>query len=479
MQLFLKKSKQTMISNEPTITAISTPMGVGAIAVLRLSGKEALSICEKVFRPYDKGKRLSEQPANTIHHGVIVSDNNVIDDVLVSIFRAPHSYTGEDVVEISCHGSILIQQQILELLVRNGATLAKPGEFTLRAFLNGKMDLSQAEAVADLIASSSEAARRVAMEQMRGGFSDKLKLLREQLLHFVSLIELELDFGEEDVEFANRDDLVKLVDSIMTHVDQLIESFALGNVIKNGIPVAIVGKTNVGKSTLLNRLLNEERAIVSEIEGTTRDTIEDVINIKGTLYRFIDTAGLRHTTDTIESLGIERTYKKISLAQIVIVIIDSRNSPEAVVEETSGIINRLADNQRAIILINKVDLTDAEQVETVKQRLSENFKGIPAIEFSAKHGLNMELLTHEIINASIVKETEGGDVIITNTRHYESLLKAQENLTRVKLGLLDNLSGDFLAMDIRQVIHYIGEITGEITTDEVLGSIFSKFCIGK
>lgn len=479
MQLFLKKSKQTMISNEPTITAISTPMGVGAIAVLRLSGKEALSICEKVFRPYDKGKRLSEQPANTIHHGVIVSDNNVIDDVLVSIFRAPHSYTGEDVVEISCHGSILIQQQILELLVRNGATLAKPGEFTLRAFLNGKMDLSQAEAVADLIASSSEAARRVAMEQMRGGFSDKLKLLREQLLHFVSLIELELDFGEEDVEFANRDDLVKLVDSIMTHVDQLIESFALGNVIKNGIPVAIVGKTNVGKSTLLNRLLNEERAIVSEIEGTTRDTIEDVINIKGTLYRFIDTAGLRHTTDTIESLGIERTYKKISLAQIVIVIIDSRNSPEAVVEETSGIINRLADNQRAIILINKVDLTDAEQVETVKQRLSENFKGIPAIEFSAKHGLNTELLTHEIINASIVKETEGGDVIITNTRHYESLLKAQENLTRVKLGLLDNLSGDFLAMDIRQVIHYIGEITGEITTDEVLGSIFSKFCIGK
>lgn len=468
-----------MISNEPTITAISTPMGVGAIAVLRLSGKEALSICEKVFRPYDKGKRLSEQPANTIHHGVIVSDNNVIDDVLVSIFRAPHSYTGEDVVEISCHGSILIQQQILELLVRNGATLAKPGEFTLRAFLNGKMDLSQAEAVADLIASSSEAARRVAMEQMRGGFSDKLKLLREQLLHFVSLIELELDFGEEDVEFANRDDLVKLVDSIMTHVDQLIESFALGNVIKNGIPVAIVGKTNVGKSTLLNRLLNEERAIVSEIEGTTRDTIEDVINIKGTLYRFIDTAGLRHTTDTIESLGIERTYKKISLAQIVIVIIDSRNSPEAVVEETSGIINRLADNQRAIILINKVDLTDAEQVETVKQRLSENFKGIPAIEFSAKHGLNTELLTHEIINASIVKETEGGDVIITNTRHYESLLKAQENLTRVKLGLLDNLSGDFLAMDIRQVIHYIGEITGEITTDEVLGSIFSKFCIGK
>ncbi len=468
-----------MINSESTITAISTPMGVGAIAVVRLSGKDAIAICEKVFKASKPGKRLTLQPAYTIHHGVIVDGEKIIDDVLVSLFKSPNSYTGEDLVEISCHGSILIQQQILELLVRNGASLAKPGEFTLRAFLNGKMDLSQAEAIADLIASSSEAARRIAVEQMRGGFSGQLKHLREQLLHFVSLIELELDFGEEDVEFASREELLQLVESIKNQIDKLVESFAHGNVIKNGIPVAIVGKTNVGKSTLLNRLLNEERAIVSEIEGTTRDTIEDVINIKGTLYRFIDTAGLRHTTDTIESLGIERTYKKISLAQIVIVIVDSRNSTEAVVGEIHDIVERLKDNQKAIILINKVDLADAEQVESIKRTLWERFKNIPFIEFSAKHGLNMELLTHEIIKASIVKETEGGNIIITNTRHYESLLKAQENLLRVNEGLRSGIAEDLLATDIRQVIHYIGEITGEITTDEVLGNIFSKFCIGK
>jgi len=467
------------MNRDSTIVAIATPAGTGAIAVIRLSGKDAIPICAKVFMSTSQAKQLSEQPAYTIHYGKLIDGDIIIDQVLVSLFKAPHSYTGEDIVEISCHGSTLIQQQILELLIRNGATLAEPGEFTLRAFLNGKMDLSQAEAVADLIASSSEAARRVAIEQMRGGFSNKLKNLREKLLHFISLIELELDFSEEDVEFANRQELHSLIESIGKHIYQLIESFQLGNVIKNGIPVTIAGKPNVGKSTLLNRLLNEERAIVSEIEGTTRDSIEDVIHINGMLYRFIDTAGLRPTTDTIESLGIERTYIKISQALIILMLIDSRDNVDDNIKEIKRIANKLEANQKMLVLINKIDLAEPSHVTELKQSLFKKIPSISLIEISAKHGINMDMLTNEILKKSIPTSSEGSSTIITNTRHYEALLKAHENLIRVEKGLKDSIPGDLLAMDIRQVIHYIGEITGDITTDEVLGSIFSKFCIGK
>jgi tRNA modification GTPase len=467
------------MNRDYTITAISTPMGAGAIAVIRLSGTEAINICEKVFTPSKKGEKLLKQSAYTIHRGLIVDGKKVVDDVLVSLFKAPNSYTGEDVVEISCHGSMLIQQQILELLIRNGATLAEPGEFTLRAFLNGKMDLTQAEGVADLIAANSEAAKRVAIEQMRGGFSDKLKNLREKLLHFISLIELELDFSEEDVEFANRQELHSLIESIGKHINQLIESFQLGNVIKNGIPVTIAGKPNVGKSTLLNHLLNEERAIVSEIEGTTRDSIEDVIHINGMLYRFIDTAGLRHTTDTIESLGIERAYIKISQALVILLLIDSRDSIDENIREIKRISSKLKANQKMLVLINKIDLAEPNHVSELKQALSKTLPSISLIEISAKHGVNMDKLTNAIIKNSTSITSEGDNTIITNTRHYEALIKAYENLIRVKNGLKNDLPQDLLAMDIRQVIHYIGEITGEITTDEILGSIFSKFCIGK
>ncbi len=462
-----------------TIAAIATPAGVGAIAVVRLSGKDAFRITENLFKPSKRGLILSEQPGYTIHYGSVYDGSRAIDHVLVSIFRAPHSYTGEDVVEISCHGSVLIQQQLLELLVSQGATLAHPGEFTLRAFLNGKIDLSQAEAVADLIATSSEAARRVALEQIRGGFSTHLHSLREQLVNFISLIELELDFSEEDVEFADRSKLLSLVNSIKNHTKQLLDSFQLGNVIKNGIPVTIAGKPNVGKSTLLNRLLNEEKAIVSEIAGTTRDSIEDTIQIGGMLYRFIDTAGLRHTTDSIENLGIERAYVKISQALIVILLVDLRESAEGIIEEISQFNSKLKENQKLLILLNKVDLVDAEHLDEVRTGIASKFSSVKTIELSAKHRINLEKLTSELVSLTLANAPEGEDTIITNARHYESLLKAHENLVRVVDGLENNLSGDLLALDIRQVLHYIGEITGEVTTDEVLGNIFSKFCIGK
>jgi tRNA modification GTPase len=468
-----------MIIDDLTIAAIATAPGTGAIAVLRLSGKDAVEICERVFKSSVKNKKLSSQKANTIHHGTIYDGDRPVDEVLVSIFKAPRSYTREDVVEISCHGSQIVQQQILELLVRNGARLAQPGEFTLRAFLNGKIDLSQAEAIADLISSSSEAARRVALQQMRGGFSNQLKALREQLLHFIALIELELDFSEEDVEFADRKELTKLLNEILAVVDRMINSFQLGNVIKMGIPVTIAGKPNVGKSTLLNRLLNEERAIVSEIAGTTRDTIEDTINLGGISFRFIDTAGLRHTKDTIESIGVERAYAKISQAKVILLIVDAQITIEEVIHSVEEVKTKLTDDQRLIILLNKEDKADKIHLGEILSTLKKDYPSTYALNVSAKGGHNIDLLTTTLINIGLHGQAESDEVIVTNVRHYESLIKTKENLEAAIAGLSNNLPSDLLAIDIRQAIYYIGKITGEITTDDILGHIFSKFCIGK
>jgi len=468
-----------MILDDITITAIATPPGTGAIAVIRLSGKDAISICDKVFKSSSKSKNLSTQKPYTIHHGTIFDESRPIDEVLVSIFKAPRSYTSEDVVEISCHGSQIIQQQILELLVRNGARLAQPGEFTLRAFLNGKIDLSQAEAIADLISSSSEAARRVALQQMRGGFSNQLKALREQLLHFIALIELELDFSEEDVEFADRKELTTLLIQILTVIDKMISSFQLGNVIKMGIPVTIAGKPNVGKSTLLNRLLNEERAIVSEIAGTTRDTIEDTINLGGITFRFIDTAGLRHTKDAIESMGVERAYNKITQAKVILLIVDAQISTDEVIHSVEEVKTKLTDDQRLIILLNKEDKADKEQLNQILVMLKRDYPSLYALTISAKEGHNIDQLTNTLINIGLHGQPETNEVIVTNVRHYESLIRVKENLEEAIAGLKNNLSSDLLAIDIRQAIYYMGEITGEITTDDILGHIFSKFCIGK
>jgi len=462
-----------------TIVAIATAPGTGAIAVIRLNGSEALTICDKVFLPAKKGKQLIEQDPYTIHYGSIVDEGKIIDQVLVSLFRAPHSYTGEDMVEISCHGSPVIQQQILELLINKGAQLAKPGEFTLRAFLNGKMDLSQAEAVADLIASTSESGRRVAMQQMRGGFTNELKILRDKLLTFISLIELELDFSEEDVEFADRKQLLELVSEIDFKINRLLDSFKLGNVIRTGIPVTIAGKPNVGKSTLLNRLLNEERAIVSEIAGTPRDTIEDIISSGGTTFWFIDAAGVRHTTDTIEAMGIERAYSKISEALIVLRLVDARDEIDQCIRALSSIAGKLTVEQKMILLLNTVDLAGKTKVDELTAKLKLLFPTTHSIAISAKHDQHMDSLLNEQTSISSIKKSDGDEVIITNIRHYESLQRAHENLIRVKIGLDSKTPSDLIAMDIRQVLHYLGEITGEITTDEVLGSIFSKFCIGK
>ncbi|WP_430816426.1 tRNA uridine-5-carboxymethylaminomethyl(34) synthesis GTPase MnmE [Carboxylicivirga sp. RSCT41] len=470
-----------MQDQKDTICAISTAQGMGAIAVIRLSGAEAISICEKVFVPAKQGKLLSQQKANTIHFGSVTDGEKDIDEVLVSIFKAPHSFTGEEIVEIACHGAPYIQQQVLQLLTRNGARLATAGEFTQRAFLNGKMDLSQAEAVADLIASKSEAARRVALQQMRGGFSNELINLRTQLLNFISLIELELDFSEEDVEFANRNELTKLVSDMQSLLKKLTNSFSLGNAIKNGIPVAIVGHTNAGKSTLLNTLLQEERAIVSDIHGTTRDVIEDTINIEGIGFRFIDTAGIRATKDEIENLGIERTYDKISKATIVLLMLDVNDPDEKIHDAISDIRKRLDDHQQLIVVINKTDLSDDVSVSS---RFSiDSFKELAEtdaiVPISAKQQKNIDALTNALLKTVNLSAIDNDEVIVTNARHYEALQNSLESVNRVSDGLQSGISGDFLAQDIREVLHYLGEITGHINTDEVLGNIFKNFCIGK
>lgn len=460
-----------------TIVAIATPPGMGAIAVLRLSGDRAIEVISKVFRPAKQGKDLKNQKAYTIHYGSIMDGDREVDQVLVSLFRAPHSYTGEDVVEISCHGSIVIQQQLLELFVRQGARLAQPGEFTLRAFMNGKIDLSQAEAIADLIASTSETARRVALNQMRGGISNKLADLRNELLRFTALVELELDFSEEDVEFANRHDLETLVNNIISEIDKLSASFSQGNAIKTGIPVTIAGKPNVGKSTLLNRLLNEEKAIVSEIAGTTRDAIEDTIHLGGINFRFIDTAGLRQTTDTIESIGIERAFAKIEKARIVLYIADAQNNIREIVDEVDSFASKITPSQSLIVLVNKEDKSSQSHVDEILSALTG--KGLNALAISAKEGHNVELLQQQLIAIGKADMPENEDVVVTNIRHYNALQSARTSLQQVLKGLQTNLSGDLLAIDIRQAIDYLSEITGEISNDEVLGFIFSKFCIGK
>ena len=453
-----------------TICAIATAPGSGAIAVIRLSGENALNVADLVFKPANKSKKLLEQQANTIHFGTISDNDQLIDEVLLSIFKAPHSYTGENSIEISCHGSSHIQAKILELLIKKGARLAQPGEFTLRAFQNGKMDLSQAEAVADLIASSSESARKVAMNQMRGGFRDEIQDLRMQLLHFISLIELELDFSEEDVEFADRKQLKLLTDKIGGHLKTLIDSFKLGNVIKNGIPVAIIGEPNVGKSTLLNALLNEDKAIISDIPGTTRDSIEDVINLHGVLFRFIDTAGIRETKNTIENLGIERTFSKVENAEIVLLMVDAAH--DNLQNRIREIENKIGD-KKLLIIINKIDIAnEGNATNTLKSTYQ-------TIEISAKYKNNIQELIEKLLEFAGLGTIGQNDTIVTNTRHFEALSKAYEAIERVSDGIDSLIPTDFLAMDIREVLHYLGEISGEITNDEILGNIFKNFCIGK
>ncbi len=466
------------MTDTSTICALATP-GTGAIAVIRVSGPDAIGITEKIFLPAAKGKILGDQPPNTIHHGTIRDGNEVVDDVLVSLFRAPHSYTGENSIEISCHGSPYIEQKILELLVSHGAVPAKPGEFTRRAFLNGKMDLSQAEAVADLIAAETKGAHKVALQQLRGGFSDRLKSLREQLLHFISLIELELDFSEEDVEFADRKQLVGLVNEIKQLISGLINSFQLGNVLKNGVPVAIIGRPNVGKSTLLNAILNEERAIVSEIAGTTRDSIEDTINLEGISFRFIDTAGIRETADTIENLGIRRTYQKIEQASIVLLLTEASDPVETIRRTLEAIRQQLSGSDKhLVVVLNKSDRVSGKHISTPEKAIQLR-EHEHIISLSAEKRENIDRLTGlllEIVNIGSLKHQ---DVVISNIRHYNALKSASESLERVSEGLVSDLPTDLLAQDIREVLHYLGEITGEVTTDEILGNIFKNFCIGK
>ncbi len=457
-----------------TICAISTAAGNGAISVIRLSGSKAFSVTEKVFYPAKAGVKIKQQKTHTVLFGSIKDGEDIIDEVLVSVFKVPHTFTGEDTVEISCHGSQYIQQRLLQLLIKHGAKLAMPGEFTQRAYLNGKMDLSQAEAVADLIASTSAAAHKIAINQLRGGFSNELSGLRGDLLQFISLIELELDFSEEDVEFADRTALLKLVNKIESVIGGLIKSFELGNAIKNGVPVAIVGEPNVGKSTLLNAILNDEKAIISEIAGTTRDAIEDTFNYKGITFRFIDTAGLRDTTDTIENLGIEKTYQKIGQAKVVLALFDANDSAEKVEAGLGAIIEKAEQGKTIILVRSKVDAAKH------KPQIVKNPKIQSQINISAKNRDNINELLDEILKSIRLDSLENNEVIVSNIRHIEALTLALEALLRAKEGMGAGVSNDFLAMDIREVIHHLAGITGdEITTDEVLGNIFGQFCIGK
>nr|WP_294775216.1 tRNA uridine-5-carboxymethylaminomethyl(34) synthesis GTPase MnmE [uncultured Flavobacterium sp.] len=466
-----------MISHE-TIVALASPSGAGAIAVIRLSGKDAITIAEQVFQSVS-GKNISKQKTHTIHLGHIVDEGKVYDQVLLSIFKNPNSYTGEDIIEISCHGSTFIQQQIIQLLLRKGCKMAQAGEFTLRAFLNGKLDLSQAEAVADLIASDNEASHQIAMQQMRGGFSNEIAKLREELLNFASLIELELDFAEEDVEFADRTQFKALLNRIEFVLKRLIDSFAVGNVIKNGIPVAIVGEPNVGKSTLLNALLNEERAIVSDIAGTTRDTIEDELVIDGIGFRFIDTAGIRETKDVVESIGIKKTFEKIEQAQVVLYLFESLKfqvSSSQFIIEIEKIKNQFP-LKPMIVVVNKIDLISKAEIANIREQLETLNVKLETI--SAKSNTGIDELKKQLLSFVNTGALRNNETIVTNTRHYDSLLKALEEIQKVTFGLDSGLSSDLMAIDIKQALYYFGEITGEVTNDELLGNIFANFCIGK
>lgn len=462
---------------QDTIVALATAPGSGAIAVIRLSGANAVSLAADVFRS-TSGKDIRMQKSHTLHLGYIEDEGKVYDQVLLSLFKGPNSYTGENVVEISCHGSAYIQQQIIQLLLRKGAKMAQGGEFTLRAFINGKLDLSQAEAVADLIASDNEASHQVAMQQMRGGFSNEIARLREELLNFASLIELELDFAEEDVEFADRTQFFELLNRIEFVLKRLIDSFAVGNVIKNGIPVAIVGEPNVGKSTLLNALLNEERAIVSDIAGTTRDTIEDELVINGIGFRFIDTAGIRETEDIVESIGIKKTFEKINQAQVVVYLVDSYQ-----LVATDGEITRLRNEigkiknqfplKPLVIIANKADKLTAEQSKNIVTEIED------VMLISAKENAGVELLKDKLLSFVNTGALHNNETIVTNSRHYDALIKALEEIQKVTFGLTSGVPADLISIDIRQALYYFGEITGQVTNDELLGNIFANFCIGK
>ncbi len=454
---------------QDTICALSTPPGIGALGVIRLTGAGAIAVVDGLF-----SKKLTSDKAPFIKYGELNYQGEVIDEVVITVFHGPASFSGEDTVEISCHGSPYIQEQILKALLNSGARLAEPGEFTMRAFLNGKMDLSQAEAVADLIAAQGKAAHKLAMHQMRGGFSKEIDTLRERLIHFASMIELELDFGEEDVEFADRDDLKKLVDEIRQMLRKLVDSFETGNVLKNGVPVAITGAPNQGKSTLLNALLNDNRAIVSEIAGTTRDVIEDEITIGGVRFRFIDTAGIRETTDEIETMGIAKAIEKARSASVVLYLVDAvdsdRNEIEAVIDKFR---QEIGTEKMLLVVANKIDKAKGEGVR-------EKFEGIPNVIFlSALTRENLGELESKLLESVNTGAIESGEVVVTNARHHRALSQALQSLDEVRQGLDNNITGDFLATDIRKALHHLGEITGNITTDDLLGNIFSKFCIGK
>ncbi len=451
-----------------TIVALATPPGVSALSVIRVSGREAVEIVSRIW----KGRDLRDQPGYTVHFGKIQKNEEVIDEVLVSLFLAPKSFTGENLVEISCHGSPYIVAKILKILVEEGARYAQPGEFTRRAFLNGKFDLVQAEAIADLIHSDSEIAHHMAMNQMRGGFSGKIKSLREQLVHFASMLELELDFSEEDVEFADRTHLKQLIQEMQQEIQSLVDSFELGNVLKEGVPVVIAGKPNAGKSTLLNALLNEDKAMVSDIAGTTRDVIEDEISIGGIKFRFIDTAGLRETTDRLEAMGIERTKKKIEEASLILYLFDIQTATsyelETVYEELK------AKTIPFLMVANKIDYLRGEENKDDHVPLAPH-----VLKLSAATGLGIEELKEQLLKLVKADGFKSGNTVVTNARHHENLLQVAKALQLTLEALDKELSNDFLAMEVRQALHYLGELTGEITTDDLLGNIFSKFCIGK
>jgi tRNA modification GTPase len=459
-----KKIYKLAFEPSDTIAALSTPAGKGGLAVVRVSGANAIAVVEKIFVA-KTSRKLTDTPARCLALGELHDNGEKIDEVLVSIFRTPHSFTGEDTVEISCHGSPYIQQKILQLLLSSGARMAAAGEFTQRAFLNGKMDLAQAEAVADLIASESAAAHRIALQQLRGGFSEELRQLRSRLLDFAALIELELDFGEEEVEFADRAQLTALLQQAQGVIAPLLQSFALGNAIKNGVPVAIVGQTNVGKSTLLNTLLSEERAIVSDVHGTTRDSIEETLQLHGMTFRFIDTAGLRDTPGTIEQLGIARTREKIRQASIVLLLTDATR-PETFAS-IADVRAQLNDTQQLIVAVNKIDTATCEAPCS------------PAVYISAKNKQGIAQLTEALLHCVCQTPLAADETILANLRHYEALQRTQEALGRVEKSLAGNLPGDLMSQDLREALHHLGSITGEVTSGEILETIFSRFCIGK
>jgi tRNA modification GTPase len=457
-----------------TIVALATPSGVGAIGVIRVSGNNAISISNNLFKPLNN-KSLLDQSTHTIHLGHIYDGDRALDEVLLSIFKDPKSYTGENVVEVSCHGSHYIQSEIIQLFIRNGCRAANPGEFTLRAFLNGKMDLSQAEAVADLIASDSESSHKIALQQMRGGFSNKIKELRDELIDFASLIELELDFSGEDVDFADLEKFESLLNRISDVLKYLIDSFSTGNVIKSGVPISIVGEPNVGKSTLLNLLLDDEKAIVSDIAGTTRDAIEDELIIDGIKFRFIDTAGIRKTDNLVESIGIKKTFKKMKDSRVILYMVDcgklKKNHVTNLITEIKKIINNYSE-KHFIIVFNKIELINNVEIINL-------FKDFDSVSISAKTGHGLDDLKNKLSSLLHLGKLNNNDIVITNARHYDALMRASQSINNVKKGLKSGLTGDLLSIDIRESIHHFGRITGEISTDDLLGNIFSNFCIGK